>query len=160
LSVISHRSAIPEAATHHDHVSESGEDIDNYKVAAVGLAGALLIAVAVLLVQALYLSFQRADTARKYARSATLTDYRSEQADKIGRYRWVDQKSGVVAIPIDRAMSLIAERMDKADCDCFEAFEQANGDLASISVLGGLYSKERLGSDTARRIFLLPDRAA
>lgn len=109
-SDLDHLALDPDAPSHADHVSESGADIDNYKVAAVGLAGTFLIAVVVLLVQALYMSFERADTAKKYERSMTLTDYKSEQAEKIGRYRWVDEKGGVVAIPIERAMRIVSEQ--------------------------------------------------
>ena len=54
-------------------------------------------------------------------------------------------------------LSLIAERMEAVDYDDFAAFEEANGDLASMAVLYRWYSKERLTSATARKLFLLPD---
>ncbi|RVU39269.1 hypothetical protein EOI86_08510 [Hwanghaeella grinnelliae] len=58
-------------------------------------------------------------------------------------------------------LSLIAERMEEgADTDDFAAFEKANSDLESIDVIGRWYSKERMTCDAARKIFLLPDRAA
>ena len=57
-------------------------------------------------------------------------------------------------------MSLIAERMDAAGYDDFNAFEAANADLASMSVLEQWYSKDRMTSDAARKMFLLPDKAA
>ncbi|MCA9619680.1 MAG: hypothetical protein KC731_11660 [Myxococcales bacterium] len=89
---------------------ESGQDIDNGTIFGVGLIGALLIATAVIGVQALFESFDRADRERKATRAVELVDYESQQADKLTRYRWVDEKNGVVAIPIERAMDLLSER--------------------------------------------------
>ena len=54
-------------------------------------------------------------------------------------------------------MSLIAERMvSNPDCD-FDDFVTANPDLMSKDVLGKWYDSERLHTDTARSIFLMPD---
>lgn len=53
-------------------------------------------------------------------------------------------------------MSLIAERMAAMPQAGFEEFVSANPDLMSKSALAGWYSDERLHSDTARRVFLLP----
>lgn len=39
-----------------------------------------------------------------------LVDYCKEQGQQLERYGWVDQKAGVVQIPVDRAMELILER--------------------------------------------------
>ena len=36
--------------------------------------------------------------------------YRAASEQKLNSYRWVDRNSGVVAIPIERAMDLVAER--------------------------------------------------
>mgnify|MGYP001828325521 CR=1 FL=1 len=41
--------------------------------------------------------------------SPALEDYQREQADLLGNYDWVDQENGVVQIPIERAMELVAE---------------------------------------------------
>ena len=56
-------------------------------------------------------------------------------------------------------MSLIAERMgtrEHADCDDFLT---RNPDLLSKELLESWYSPERMGSDLARDVFLMPDRA-
>jgi hypothetical protein len=37
-------------------------------------------------------------------------DFRQQEADRLNSYGWVDQKAGVVHIPIDRAMQLIAKQ--------------------------------------------------
>jgi len=39
-----------------------------------------------------------------------LDSVRTEEADTLSTYGWVDQKAGIVHIPIDRAMDLIVQR--------------------------------------------------
>lgn len=39
-----------------------------------------------------------------------INDFRYQQDETLGSYGWVDQSGGVVRIPIDRAMQLIAQR--------------------------------------------------
>lgn len=39
-----------------------------------------------------------------------LNQYRKEQEDLLQTYGWVDQKNGIVRIPIDRAMDLLIQR--------------------------------------------------
>ncbi|GLQ26412.1 hypothetical protein GCM10007927_12150 [Sulfitobacter pacificus] len=56
-------------------------------------------------------------------------------------------------------MSLIAERMAIASHQGFEDFVSQNPDLMSKTVLERWYANDRLHSDTARSIFLLPDAA-
>lgn len=53
-------------------------------------------------------------------------------------------------------LSLIAERMAVRPQGSFEAFVGANPDLMSRAALAGRYDDERLHSDLARRVFLLP----
>ncbi len=43
------------------------------------------------------------------ARRAYLSELREKQARQAGAYAWVDQKSGVVQLPLERAMELIVE---------------------------------------------------
>lgn len=56
-------------------------------------------------------------------------------------------------------LSLIAERMQVSSHDDFAGFIEENEDLLASDVLSRWYSKERLASDMARRVFLLPDVA-
>ncbi len=56
-------------------------------------------------------------------------------------------------------MSLIAERMDQAPHEGFDAFIAANPDMMDKTVLGRWYGADRLHSATARNIFLLPAAA-
>lgn len=39
-----------------------------------------------------------------------MQDMKAAEQDVLDSYGWIDQKAGIVRIPIDRAMSLIAER--------------------------------------------------
>lgn len=57
-------------------------------------------------------------------------------------------------------ISLIAERMEAAEHDSFDAFIAANQDLLSPNVLAKWYTPGRLRSDLARTVFLMPDAAA
>jgi hypothetical protein len=54
-------------------------------------------------------------------------------------------------------MSLIAERMALSKGKPFEAFLAENPDLLSGNVLAKWYAPERLNSDIARKIFLMPE---
>ena len=54
-------------------------------------------------------------------------------------------------------LSLIAERMETGVAADFAAFAQANPDLLEKSVLKRWYRAERLASEIARRIFVLPE---
>lgn len=54
-------------------------------------------------------------------------------------------------------MSLIAERAHGRTYDSAQAFIEENPDLLTRSPLAEYYSKERLATETARRLFLLPD---
>jgi hypothetical protein len=56
-------------------------------------------------------------------------------------------------------LSLIAERMDRAECQDFGAFARANPDLFDKDILRRWYRPERLASECARRTFLLPEPA-
>jgi len=57
---------------------------------------------------------------------------------------------------------LIRERMARSENATFEAFAAAHPDLLTWkpSILASYYREETLGSELARRVFLLPDRLA
>ena len=57
-------------------------------------------------------------------------------------------------------LSLIAERMEASRHETFDKFIAQNQDLLSGNVLARWYSPERLRSDLARTVFLMPDAAA
>ena len=55
-------------------------------------------------------------------------------------------------------LSLIAERMSERAFEDFGAFATANYDLMEKSALSRWYTPERLNSERARKVFVLPDR--
>lgn len=57
-------------------------------------------------------------------------------------------------------LSLVAERSAGSDHADFEAFAASNPDLMRKSALERWYGAERLGSDVARRTFVLPSPAS
>ena len=46
-------------------------------------------------------------------RRDTLNDLRAQQAKQATSYAWVDQKAGVIQLPIERAMELTAQKYGK-----------------------------------------------
>ena len=56
-------------------------------------------------------------------------------------------------------MSLIAERLANTQANDFKSFAQQNSELMAKSVLNQWYSAERLNTQLARDIFLLPAAA-
>ncbi|MGI9482830.1 MAG: hypothetical protein ACR2OR_10795 [Hyphomicrobiales bacterium] len=57
-------------------------------------------------------------------------------------------------------LSLIAERMQTGGHKSFDEFMAQNQDLLSSNLLAKWYSPERMLSDLARSVFLMPDAAA
>ncbi|MGR3711929.1 MAG: hypothetical protein ACU0A6_02265 [Shimia sp.] len=55
-------------------------------------------------------------------------------------------------------MSLIAERMEGFEGD-FEAFATSYPEVMDKAVLSGVYQSDRLSSDLAKRVFLMPSAA-
>src|SRR5438309_8436605 len=95
---------------------------------------------------------------RRLTPAAALTRF----ADGLRRYAASIGKAGLYHETITWAyLLLIHERMQRSGPEAtFDAFAAAHPDLLSWrpSVLDGLYRKETLDSDLARRTFLLPDR--
>jgi hypothetical protein len=56
-----------------------------------------------------HLSKDLAWKATPASRKQFLIDMRKKQADQATSYGWVDQKAGVVQLPIDRAMELVVQ---------------------------------------------------
>ena len=112
--------------------AESGHevsDINPKRVAMVGLALATVIAVSLLVTYGLFYYFYRGETRKRpvpsplsYSREPTpeprlsvepgedLKTLRSEEDALLKSYGWIDRDKGVVHIPIDRAIEILAER--------------------------------------------------
>ena len=112
--------------------AESGHevsDINSKRVARVGIALATVIALALLVTYGLFHYFYSGETRTRplpsplsYSREPTpeprlsvepgeeLKTLRSEEDAMLKSYGWIDRDKGVVRIPIDRAIEILAER--------------------------------------------------
>ena len=86
----------------------AGFDVASVALALLTAAG--LILTASLGVEALYEHAARVERARKDAVIAPASTVAplARQAELLRGYRWVDRKTGVIAIPIERAMERVA----------------------------------------------------
>lgn len=84
------------------------DDPDASATIAFGIVGAILVFVIIVALQALFYRTQNDEYKRKVIAQAPeeLSRLVAEQRERLGGYRWVDEKAGVAAIPIDRAMEL------------------------------------------------------
>ncbi|MBN2328839.1 MAG: hypothetical protein JXR73_16990 [Candidatus Omnitrophica bacterium] len=88
------------------------DDLDAPMIALIGFLSAILLFVLIVALQVVYYVFQENEFNAKVVsqKPAELTRVVSEQQEKLyGPYRWVNEASGVVAIPIDAAMDLIVK---------------------------------------------------
>lgn len=85
-------------------------DPDASTTALVGIVGTILVIVVVVFVQGLYESVNRAEFQRKVVNEvpAELRNLRAAQLTRLHATGWVDKKNGFVAIPIGKAMELLA----------------------------------------------------
>jgi hypothetical protein len=86
------------------------DDPRSWPTVVVGGIGVLLFVVILLGLEALYGSAREEEELRKVVDrvSPRLELLRERQRLQMSEYRWVDRDSGTVAIPIERAMELIA----------------------------------------------------
>ena len=95
------------------HVEES--DPDAFQIMFIGALGTILVVVAVFVIQGLYERRQRFEFERKIV-SETPRDLRDARAAQLEKFqpRWIDKDAGIVALPIERAMELVAASPDPA----------------------------------------------
>jgi pyridoxine/pyridoxamine 5'-phosphate oxidase len=92
--------------------------LPNWILSAAGVVGSIVIIMAVLAVA--YWSSRPAQTVDQEIvaeRTANLSDVQAKQADLYNNYSWVDQKKGIIRIPVKDAMGLIAAQLDQATRD-------------------------------------------
>ena len=93
-----------------------------------------------------------------YLRDAPLTTVLVEFPDKLRRYAESKGAHDLYHETITWAfLTLINERLHTGPNESWSAFAAANPDLFERGVLERYYSKDRLDSPLARRVFLLPD---
>jgi hypothetical protein len=86
------------------------EDPKASQIAILGIVGAVLTFAAIVWLQALFVHVEQREIRTKHLARAPeeLARLRAEQLEALHSYRWVDEKSGVVSIPIEEAMKLVA----------------------------------------------------
>jgi hypothetical protein len=80
-------------------------------VLTVGFISAILLIVAVIGTQAWFYSEEQNEIDRKnreYPNTELLT-LKAGQTEHLTKYRWIDQKKGIVAIPIEAAMKIMVD---------------------------------------------------
>jgi hypothetical protein len=90
------------------------DDVNTPAIALVGFISALLFFAIIILLQVMFYrieSRQRAEDLRQPP--AELTALVQRQQATLADYRWIDQKKGIAAIPIDRAMELAVADLAK-----------------------------------------------
>lgn len=94
---------------HEAYEPGSDKDIHVTSIVFVGIIGAVLTVVIVMLLKALYYETLNQEVANKQGRTTdqALSDLRGQQMEQLARYSWVDAKAGKVGIPIDEAMKLV-----------------------------------------------------
>ena len=88
---------------------------DEFRVTPIVLTGvvsAILLFVVIVLMNAILLAVKAAEVERKSTGVAPemLSRNRNREMALLHEYRWIDEKGGVVRIPIERAIELIVEK--------------------------------------------------
>jgi hypothetical protein len=75
----------------------------------VGIGFALLLFLTVVILEAYFYRAEENENAKKVVAVAPeeLAQLRAQHENQLNSYRWVDEKKGIVAIPIERAMKLV-----------------------------------------------------
>lgn len=89
-------------------------DLDTTTLALSGFVSAVLcFAIFAVAYLALHRS-ERADFQKRVVESAPLAlyDLQDGQRQKLSKYRWIDREKGLVAIPIERAKTIVARELN------------------------------------------------
>lgn len=91
------------------------EYVDIPTLVAVGSVCTVLLVVVIFALQAWFYYELQSETKVKEATNPNwvLREIKLKQQEKINSYRWVDQQKQIAAIPIDRAITLTAQSMNK-----------------------------------------------
>ena len=96
---------------------EVSEDPKSSSLAIIGVVGVVLIIVIIIWLQAIFYRVEDSETRRKLYDQVPeeLARLQAEQQEALHSYHWIDENSGIVSIPIKRAMALIAEEAGRPD---------------------------------------------
>lgn len=83
----------------------------------VGIGGAIVLFVIIVLLQAVFFHMKEAEMNRKVYGEAyeELRALDADQLETLNSYGWVDERNGVARIPISRAMDLMATEAAAAE---------------------------------------------
>ena len=97
----------PEAAP------DIGEDINVPTIAAVGIVTTIAVLAVIMLLVGLYHKAERGEVQAKYnvRDETTYAELQLRQAERLGSYGWADVEAGVVSIPVDQAMLIVAAEL-------------------------------------------------
>ncbi|MFB3785443.1 MAG: hypothetical protein ACE15F_03645 [bacterium] len=87
------------------------DDLNTSLIALIGFLSAILLFGLIVGLQVWYYTYQEREFARKVVsqRPAELTQVTAKQQEQLHAYRWVNEASRAVAIPIGRAMELVVK---------------------------------------------------
>jgi hypothetical protein len=107
----------------------SKQDANVSRIVVVGSICSVLLVVLLVGLQAWYYGEQAREREEKVVEATDwkLSSIRMDQLETIHSYRWVDQKNGRVAIPIDRAMELVLEDLGHAGSGAATGIERREG---------------------------------
>ena len=92
------------------------DELNTPAIVTVGIVASVAVFAIIVALQAWFAQAQRAEHQLKVVapRSEELAGVVAEQQTQLHTYRWVDRQRGVVAIPIERAMELVAREQQGA----------------------------------------------
>ena len=91
------------------------EDVDSQLILTIGAVSGFMVIVAVIGLQAWYMSEERRELEQKYSNAANpqLVELRKAEQANLTKYRWIDKDKQVAAVPIDEAMKLLIQNKGK-----------------------------------------------
>jgi hypothetical protein len=94
----------------------SQSDPDVPRIVYIGVLGVILTFVIIVALQVIFYRMEQTEIARKVARHGPEEVFRLQatQLEQLNNYRWVDRKTNTVAIPIERAMEIVAQEANMA----------------------------------------------
>jgi hypothetical protein len=92
------------------------DDLNTPAIVTVGIVASVAVFAIIVALQAWFAQAQREEHQLKVVapRFEELVGVVAEQQTQLHTYRWVDRQNGVVAIPIERAMELVARERQGA----------------------------------------------
>ncbi len=77
------------------------------------LSGLALFAAVIIFTTAIYFDTDRQEVIKKRAMgNLEVQQFRQAQQQRLNEYRWIDQSSGVVGIPVERAIEILINEMN------------------------------------------------